>query len=156
MEPSSTPWELDSDDIASIASEDLHSNRPNRWTGPKSSWRTLTEDERLLWHSMKQLQDQNLAVHLYNAFALKRRAKDPALPKDFLVKDEEGRDASWAPHKRWTAWPLKERQVPKDRLYTAQHRACRRALRDYLENSDGSVPKKEEQDGTTNDRRFRR
>ena len=86
MESSSVRWDLDNDELASIASEDLHNHRPNRWRGPKSSWRTLTEEDRLLWHSMKSLQDQDLALHLYNAFALKRRAKDAATAQDLAVK----------------------------------------------------------------------
>ncbi|KAM5355396.1 hypothetical protein ACJ41O_002042 [Fusarium nematophilum] len=86
MEASATAWELDSDEIASIASEDLHQHRPNRWTGPKSTWRALTEEDRLLWQSMKQLQDQDLAVHLYNAFALKRRGRHAGAAQDMMVK----------------------------------------------------------------------
>lgn len=85
MESSATAWELDSDEIASIASEDLHEHRPNRWTGPKSTWRTLTEEDRLVWQSMKQIQDQDLAVHLYNAFALKRRSQNAATAQDLVV-----------------------------------------------------------------------
>ncbi|KAM0440997.1 hypothetical protein ACHAPT_000302 [Fusarium lateritium] len=121
MEASATAWELDSDEIASIASEDLHENRPNRWTGPKSTWRTLTEEDRLLWQSMKQLQDQDLSVHLYNAFALKRRSRDAESALDLMVKTEDGQDAVWAPPKMWTAWPLKHKQVPKERLINSQH-----------------------------------
>ncbi|KAF7537624.1 hypothetical protein G7Z17_g12821 [Cylindrodendrum hubeiense] len=121
MEASSANWELDSDEIASIASEDLHQHRPNRWTGAKSSWRTLTEEERLLWQSMKQLQDHDLAAHLYNAFALKRRGRDAVTAKDLMVRLENGEDAIWAPPKLWTAWPLKHKQVPKDRLLQSQH-----------------------------------
>lgn len=86
MESSSARWDLDAHEIASIASEDLHDHRPNRWRGPKSSWRTLTEEDRLLWQSMKSLQDQDLAVHLYNAFALKKRGKDAATAQDLTVK----------------------------------------------------------------------
>lgn len=84
--PPTANWaELDSDEIASIASEDLHDNRPNRWHGPKSSWRSLTEEERTLWQSMKRLGDQDLAVHLYDTFALKKRARDPATAQDLTV-----------------------------------------------------------------------
>lgn len=86
MEAGATAWELDSDEIASIASEDLHQNRPNRWAGPKSTWRTLTEEDRLLWHSIKQLQDQDLSVHLYNAFALKRASRDAESAGDLMIK----------------------------------------------------------------------
>lgn len=85
MEASAPAWELDSDEIASIASEDLYEHRPNRWKGPQSTWRTLTEEDRLLWQSMKQLQDQDLAFHLYNVFALKRRGQDAATAQDLMV-----------------------------------------------------------------------
>lgn len=82
-----TTWrDLDSDEIASVASEDLHENRPNRWRGKRSTWRTLTEDERLVWQSMRTLGDRDLAAHLYNVFALKRRAKDPATAQDLVVQ----------------------------------------------------------------------
>ncbi|KAH7156351.1 hypothetical protein EDB81DRAFT_867454 [Dactylonectria macrodidyma] len=121
MESSSANWELDSDEIASIASEDLHEHRPNRWTGAKSSWRTLTEEERLLWQSMKRLQDNDLSAHLYNAFALKRRGRDAVTAKDLMIRMENGEEAIWAPPKLWTAWPLKHRQVPKDRFLNNQH-----------------------------------
>lgn len=84
---SATAWDLDKDEIASIASDELHQNRPNRWTGPKSTWRTLTEEERLLWQSMKRLEDQDLAIHLYNTFALKKRGRDPETAQDLIVQN---------------------------------------------------------------------
>ena len=86
MEASATTWELDSDEIASIASEDLNANRPNRWKGPKSTWRTHTEEDRQLWQSMKKIEDQDLSVHLYNAFALKRQAQNPETAQNLVVK----------------------------------------------------------------------
>lgn len=79
-------WDLDSDEIASIASDELHENRPNRWKGAKSTWRHVTEEERILWRSMKQLQDENLGVHLYNAFALKKRAANPETARDLVMQ----------------------------------------------------------------------
>ncbi|GKU03901.1 hypothetical protein FLAG1_06432 [Fusarium langsethiae] len=121
MESSATAWELDSDEIASITSEDLHTHRPNRWTGPKSTWRTLTEEDRLLWQSMKQIQDQDLAVHLYDAFALKRQGQNEATAQNLVVKTESGQDGVWAPPKLWTAWPLKHKHVHKQRLVDEQH-----------------------------------
>jgi hypothetical protein len=89
-------WDLDSDEIASIASDELHENRPNRWTGPKSTWRHLTEEERMLWRSMKQLQDEDLSVHLYNAFALKRRAANPETAQELATTT-----VSFAPYNLW-------------------------------------------------------
>ncbi|KAK2683632.1 hypothetical protein RAB80_001578 [Fusarium oxysporum f. sp. vasinfectum] len=121
MEASATTWELDSDEIASIASEDLHEHRPNRWTGAKSTWRTLTEEDRLLWQSMKQIKDQDLAVHLYNAFALKRRGRNPETAQDLVVRTESGEEGVWAPPKAWTAWPLKHKHVPKECFTNEQH-----------------------------------
>jgi len=88
MDESKRPakWDLDSDEIASVASEDLYQNRPNRWTGPKSSWRTLTAEERQLWRSMRQLEHQDLGVHLYDAFALKRQGRDPATARMLTIQ----------------------------------------------------------------------
>jgi hypothetical protein len=79
-------WDLDSDEIASVASEELYGNRPNRWKGPKSTWRHFTTEERLLWRSMRQIDGKDLAVHLYNAFALKRQGRDPATAQGLTVK----------------------------------------------------------------------
>ncbi|CAG7561430.1 unnamed protein product [Fusarium equiseti] len=121
MESSATAWELDSDEIASIASEDLNANRPNRWKGPKSTWRTHTEEDRLLWQSMKKIEDQDLSVHLYNAFALKRQAQNPATAQNLVVKTENGQENVWVPPKAWTAWPLKHKHVPKKRLIEEEH-----------------------------------
>ncbi|ODA78436.1 hypothetical protein RJ55_05817 [Drechmeria coniospora] len=106
-------WDFDSDEIASINSQDLHDNRPNRWRGPKSSWRTLTADERLLWRSMQQLQHQDLSVHLYDVFALRRQGEDMQTTELFTVKT-----ASILRRSRcmWTAWPLKESHVPQETL----------------------------------------
>ncbi|CAI6081202.1 unnamed protein product [Clonostachys chloroleuca] len=113
---SATAWDLDKDEIASIASDELHQNRPNRWRGPKSTWRTLTEEERLLWQSIKRIEDQDLAIHLYNTFALKRRGKDPETAQDLIVQNVNGEESIWAPPKLWSAWPLKESQLPDEDL----------------------------------------
>lgn len=46
---------------------------PNKFKGPKSTWRQLTERDRMVHTSMTKLRDQDLSAHLYNAHALKRR-----------------------------------------------------------------------------------
>ncbi|PHH83980.1 hypothetical protein CDD83_2691 [Cordyceps sp. RAO-2017] len=109
--PASTPtsWDLDSDEIASVTSEDLRAHRPNRWPGAASSWRAQTEEERLLWRSMQQLEGRDLAVHLYDAFAL-NKARRPAAGQTV------GDDEAWRPPKLWTAWPLRESVVPRSCL----------------------------------------
>ncbi|KFH43862.1 hypothetical protein ACRE_053670 [Hapsidospora chrysogenum ATCC 11550] len=112
--------ELDNDEIASIASEDLHEHRPNRWRGPKSTWLGLTEEERTVWQSMRRIDDRDLGVHLYNAFALKKRGRDPATAMDLTVQTADGRDIVWAPPKLWTAWPLAEDRLPVEDLVSRQ------------------------------------
>lgn len=65
-------WDSDTDEIHSLASEELHEGRPNRWTGAASTWRTLTEDDRQTYAALEALRSRDLAAHLYNAFALRR------------------------------------------------------------------------------------
>ncbi|KAH0597773.1 hypothetical protein MHUMG1_04145 [Metarhizium humberi] len=116
-----TNWDLDTDEIASVTSEDLYENRPNRWTGPKSTWREFTREERLLWRSMQQLVDKDLAVHLYDAFALKRQGRDQATAQGLTVKTKDAQDIVWAPPKVWTAWPLKEKHISAEGLFQKQN-----------------------------------
>lgn len=51
--------------------EDLSESRPNRWTGPPSTWRAFTEQDRLTYDALTRLRAGDLSMHLYNAFALK-------------------------------------------------------------------------------------
>ncbi|KAL6904588.1 RNA polymerase I-specific transcription initiation factor domain-containing protein [Trichoderma evansii] len=115
MDRSSLEWDLDSDEIASVTSQDLHDNRPNRWTGQQRTWQRMTAEERRLWQSMEGVEDQDLAVHLYNAFALKKRGKDSKTAQDVTVTMENGQQGIWAPPKVWTAWPLNEKHVPRQK-----------------------------------------
>lgn len=62
------------DDIRSIDSDELHETRPNRWTGPGSTWRKLTAGDRAVHAALEAVRHRDLSVHLYNAFALKRGA----------------------------------------------------------------------------------
>ncbi|KAK5992698.1 hypothetical protein PT974_06113 [Cladobotryum mycophilum] len=116
MARSSPDWDLDSDEIASVTSQDLHDNRPNRWTGSQATWRDITVEERRLWRSMKMMEDQDLAIHLYNAHALKRRGKNPETAQDVTITLDTGLEAIWAPPKVWTAWPLNEKRVPDRKI----------------------------------------
>ncbi|KAL7787374.1 RNA polymerase I-specific transcription initiation factor domain-containing protein [Trichoderma ceciliae] len=116
MDRSSPEWDLDSDEIASVTSQDLRDNRPNRWTGKQREWQRMTAEERRLWQSMEAVEDQDLAVHLYNAFALKKRGRDSETAQDVTVSLENGQQGVWAPPRVWTAWPLNERHVPQQKL----------------------------------------
>lgn len=76
MEPprdESPEWDKTTASIASLSSDDLHDSRPNRWHGHRSTWRTLTQDDRAVYDALKARRNGDLAVHLYNAFALKGR-----------------------------------------------------------------------------------
>lgn len=50
--------------------------RANRFDGPPSTWKHLTEEDRAVHGSLVRQRDEDLAVHLYNAHALKRRVRD--------------------------------------------------------------------------------
>ncbi|KAL7926847.1 RNA polymerase I-specific transcription initiation factor domain-containing protein [Trichoderma austrokoningii] len=115
MDRSSPEWDLDSDEIASVTSQDLHDHRPNRWTGQQRTWQRMTAEERQLWQSMEAVEDQDLAVHLYNAFALKKRGKDAKTAQDVTVTLENGQQSIWAPPTVWTAWPINEKHVPRQK-----------------------------------------
>lgn len=66
-------WDLDTDEIRSIDSEELYETRPNRWKGSKATWHVYTQEERLIYKSLEEIRNRDLSVHLYNAFALKNR-----------------------------------------------------------------------------------
>lgn len=69
-------WDKSTSEIQSEDSEDLFESRPNRWRGPPQSWRTLTEEDRLTYDALEKLRNQDLSVHLYNAFALKNLPRE--------------------------------------------------------------------------------
>lgn len=115
-------WDKSTSEIQSEDSDTLFTSRPNRWRGPPQSWRTLTEEDRLTATALDRLRNQDLAVHLYNAFALKHRPRSP-LPQQQSQHDEVAAAAAagtakktWAPPKSWTAWPLQAGLVPPDDL----------------------------------------
>lgn len=66
-----------SDEYAS-SDESFSSARPNKYLGPSSTWHSYIENERALTSSILQQRDQDLALHLYNAHALKSCHYKPA------------------------------------------------------------------------------
>ena len=94
-------------------------SRPNRYSGPLSTWRSWTASERELAASLGQLQARDLSLHLYNANRLKKRAiNQQQISKGNAEQDElEERHALekiWLPPKVWTAWPMAQDQVPRE------------------------------------------
>lgn len=112
------------DEYLSHLSEELsdHSEshptpRFNKFTGPQSTWRSWTASERELAESLDKLDAKDLAVHLYNAHALKKRArKVGAQRKSQLIDDgdDSSTEQDWMPSNSWTAWPLPPDLVPRE------------------------------------------
>ena len=90
--------------------------RPNKFRGNPATWRNWTTPERDLMASLDQLTAQDLCVHLYNAFQLKRRANDQKRLQSTEANDDRESDErpAWKPPKVWTAWPLPPIYVPRD------------------------------------------
>jgi len=104
--------------------------RPNRFDGPPQTWQSYTEADRQIADSLDQLQETDLAVHLYNAHALKRRLRrapeDTAKFKNWQSRDnwlKTGQDLEYVdaagftqtavvPSKEWTAWPIPPDEEP--------------------------------------------
>ncbi|KAL1872962.1 hypothetical protein Daus18300_004102 [Diaporthe australafricana] len=106
-------WDKSTSEIQSEDSDDLHESRPNRWKGPPQTWRTIVEDDRLTHNALERVRNQDLSLHLYNAFALRQGAPPAAADDDSSLEEdvdaETGRpvrNEPWAPPKSWTAWPV--------------------------------------------------
>lgn len=83
-------WDKSTSEIQSEDSDDLHENRPNRWKGLPQSWRSITEEDRLTYNALERLRNQNLSLHLYNAFKLKH-GQPSAAANEGSGQDEEVR-----------------------------------------------------------------
>ncbi|KXX83168.1 hypothetical protein MMYC01_200340 [Madurella mycetomatis] len=101
----------DPDEIRSLDSDELRETRPNRWRGHPSTWRTWTERERRTWSALENARRADLAVHLYNAFGLRKGLREA--PE---VLGEEAGGGDWKPGGLWTAWPMRANEVPDDDL----------------------------------------
>ncbi|KAL8708614.1 MAG: hypothetical protein Q9220_006550 [cf. Caloplaca sp. 1 TL-2023] len=91
--------------------------RPNKYHGPPSTWRSWTASERQLATSLDQLQASNLSIHLYNFYSLKRNNDEIHLLQGDRSQDLDARTAhhrkSWLPIRTWTAWPMIPDLVPR-------------------------------------------
>lgn len=72
---SSPEWDKTTASIASLSSDELYDSRPNRWRGPRSTWRTFTQEDRSVYEALEARRRGDLAVHLYNAYALKGKRR---------------------------------------------------------------------------------
>ncbi|KAL3258567.1 hypothetical protein ABHI18_005940 [Aspergillus niger] len=90
-----------------------HSYRPNRFRGPESTWRRLTAEDRQNAQALEDVRARDLAAHLYNAYALRVRAREIARRATETNEQLLDEMDTFAPPKRWTAWPLPSAEVPR-------------------------------------------
>ncbi|MCJ1463746.1 hypothetical protein MMC07_002355 [Pseudocyphellaria aurata] len=98
-------------------SESHLASRFNKYDGPQSTRRKGTALERALAESLDQLTAKDLAVHLYNVHALKRRARKVSVQRRSRSADNGDPSTNgqeWMPTKNWTAWPLPPDLVPRN------------------------------------------
>lgn len=93
------------------------SYRPNRYHGPAVTWRFWTQEERQNAEALENIRARDLSAHLFNAYALRRRARE--LRQRSVEENrphyhrDEDEDAPFAPPARWTAWPMPANEVPR-------------------------------------------
>ena len=90
---------------------EVPTSRPNRWTGPPSTWRSYTKADRSIISSLDTRRSQDLSIHLYNAYAIKSRVRANRKGKANFT----GEDVSdFVPPDIWTAWPMPASEVPRN------------------------------------------
>ncbi|GKZ20781.1 hypothetical protein AbraIFM66951_003083 [Aspergillus brasiliensis] len=89
------------------------SYRPNRFRGPVSTWRRFTAEERQNAQALEDIRARDLAAHLYNAYALRVRARNIARRATETGEQLVDEMDTFAPPKRWAAWPLPSAEVPR-------------------------------------------
>lgn len=109
------------------SSSDDESPRPNRYYGPLSTWRTWTRHDRREVAALDTIRARDLSIHLYNSFALKRRARDArrqisqsSARQGFSGGQGEDYSDLFAPTRNWTAWPVPADVVPRGDEHAAR------------------------------------
>ncbi|KAJ5373941.1 hypothetical protein N7517_005947 [Penicillium concentricum] len=82
--------------------------RPNLFDGHATSWRNYNADDIGAYNAMAIHRSRDLAAHLYNAHAIRRRARDTGRKNPGVVKKAPLRVS-----KRWAAWPVHATTVPR-------------------------------------------
>ncbi|KAI1502929.1 RNA polymerase I-specific transcription initiation factor-domain-containing protein [Biscogniauxia marginata] len=108
-----------SDEYLPSSEESEPEERPNRWIGPSSTWQQLNSAEIDTVTALNEIRNQDLSIHLYNAFALKQRRKKPQDTRAPIsgkdINAATGKTVEqddWVPHRSWTAWPMRADKVP--------------------------------------------
>ena len=104
--------------------------RSNKFQGASKTWRTWTKKERVEFDAMEKIRARDLSAHLFNAFALRKRAREldsngtsrtitPATGTASVDENlsaypgGEGTNFLFTPPKGWTAWPMPANIVPR-------------------------------------------
>lgn len=111
----STSSPVHSDDIP-----DTDPSDPTELRGRPQKWRRLTRDDRQVAKSLEQIENDDLSIHLHNAYAIKRNTYQVAASADEVglkisvqSKDRWKDPKPWRPKDGWTEWPLTPIEVPK-------------------------------------------
>lgn len=95
-------------------------DRENKYRGPASTWRYWTRHERQESSAIETSRARDLAAHLFNAYALKKRAggmeilEGPDEQDDLRAKAAAASESSFQAPNRWVAWPVPAIEVPRD------------------------------------------
>lgn len=93
--------------------------RENKYHGPATTWRYWTRYERQESSAIETSRARDLAAHLFNAYALKKRADGMRIregedePDDLRAKAAAASDSSFKAPSRWVAWPIPPSEVPR-------------------------------------------
>ncbi|KAJ5446330.1 RNA polymerase I specific transcription initiation factor RRN9 [Penicillium cf. griseofulvum] len=82
--------------------------RPNLYDGHATSWKNYNADDIGAYNAMDIHRARDLAAHLYNAHAIRRRARETARNNPGVVNKAPLRVS-----KRWAAWPVHATTVPR-------------------------------------------
>ncbi|CEJ55478.1 hypothetical protein PMG11_01733 [Penicillium brasilianum] len=85
--------------------------RPNRWDGPRSTYRRLTADDRGAYEAILTNRARDLAAHLYNAYTTRTR-RNHARDAHQDPQEPDGQERIFPP-RRWIAWPRPATDVPR-------------------------------------------
>ena len=110
-----------------FAEEETYFTRSNRYFGPDSAWLSWTKEDTLVAQTLDHLRSQDLSIHLFNAYGLRRegqksrhqnrqniKGKGRAKSVDSRADSEADEAGGFVLPRTWTAWPLPPREVPRE------------------------------------------
>ncbi|KIW80069.1 hypothetical protein Z517_06684 [Fonsecaea pedrosoi CBS 271.37] len=138
--PRTVPYVTLDDKFAQGEEGKTYFSRPNRYFGPVSTWNSWTKAERTVALSLDRVRSQDLSIHLFDAFGLKRKLRQEGGGGRESKRSKKGKErassvlsttsrddedeSNQARHtggrnglaRSWTAWPIPPDQVPREEL----------------------------------------